>query len=184
MSLSLNNEPLFIYCLTFLQIRLKPPMGSSDATFRRRWDDIIREAEAKLLTAQREWISSQRSTYEALSRETMAALKERVQDPEVFKDAESAVNTVACRVRTDTLTTEKKKYALAVENYEAEHLEVDRRRQNKKSRPQKEPQAGPSNAPNKRPPNPQGRRQGPKGGKKTTSKNQQKALNTLLSLFR
>lgn len=169
------------HCSIVLQIHLRPPVGSSDTTHRRRWDDIIREAEKNLLNLQSEWVSSQRQQYDLLAKETLAALKERMGDSEEFKDAESAVNTVACRVRTDTLTTEQKKWSLAVEKYESESLGIDKRRQTKKVRGNREPQPGTSHqsGPSKPTRRPQG-----KGNKGKGSNGQNnKAISDLVKLL-
>lgn len=67
-------------------------------------------------------------------------------NPEELRDAESAVTTVASRVRQDTLTTERKKYSLALERFENDQFGAGKKTAKPKNdRQNKEPQAGPSN---------------------------------------
>lgn len=142
----------------------------------------MREAERKLLQSHYEWVSSQRRYYANLAAQCKAALKEAMHaHVEEFKEAEAAITTVAGRVRADTLSVERKKYALATERYESEKLGVDTRRHPKKGKPQtRDPQPGPSSQTGRV--YKQARRpQGNKGPSTKGTKSQQKAISTLLN---
>lgn len=160
-------------------------MGSADKTFKKRWDDITREAESNFLQAQLDWVSSQKSYYEKLAADCEAALKEAMHaHPEEYKDAEAAITKVASRVRAETLTAERKKYAVCVERHETEVLGVDLKRpNNKKGRTQqpREPQPGSSNG--GRVFKQARRTQGNKGNISKGAKNQEKALSNLLQMI-
>lgn len=154
-------------------------MGYTDPAFKSTWDSSVREFETRLLSHQIEWIHSQKIHYQTATRRAKAALKEAMKDdPDGYKDAESAINTVANRVRTETVTAEKKKWSVTVDRFTDEQLGVNNRRQNRRSRQQKEPQAGPSTG---------GRvikqAKRSQGGKGAAKKGNNKAINNLISLL-
>lgn len=159
-------------------------MGSSDGTFHKKWDDIIREAESKLLSHQIQWVTAQRSLYQKLAAQKLTSLREAMSsNPESLHDAESAITTVSNRVRADILTAERKKYAIAIERFENEQFGTNQRRLSKPKQ-SREPQPGPSNTKPGRTFKQAKRQLGPKGGQFRGSKNNDKnAISNLLNLL-
>lgn len=176
------NIQYFVFFSPSLQAHLRPPLGYTDPAFKAIWDTSIREFETRLLSHQIEWVHSQKIHYQTATRQLKAALKDAMKDdPEGYKDAESAINTVACRVRTETLTAEKKKWSVAMDRLEQEQLGVNTKRQNRRSRPQREPQPGPSTT--GRTFKQARRSQGKRGGTNQGAGPNNKAINNLLSLL-
>lgn len=141
---------------------MRPVLGLSNQTFKKRWDDIIQEAEKKLLQAQCAFIEDQRIHQESESIKAKQSLKDKLgEDSPDYKEAISAVSTVTNRVRQEVTLAERKRWLFSLEQLENQQLGINPRRPARRQAPPQPSNAGqqrnnriPSQ---RRPTNPRGR---------------------------
>lgn len=120
---------------------MRPVLGLSNPAFKRQWDDIVKEAEQKLLQAQCAFVQEQSIFHESESVRAKQALKDKLGEgsPD-YKEAKAAVDTVSTRVRQEVSTAERKKWNFSLEQLENQKLGIPARRAPTR-RPAQQPQA-------------------------------------------
>ena len=127
-----NNDQLFIY---YVQIRLRPPAGSSDPEFKTHWEQAIRDCESKLLRLEVEFTERESLRLQNIAKVNFDKLSELIEDREVFRETEAAAHTVANRTKAERYRRTRAQWARDLEKAETKALGIKARQPNKLPKP-------------------------------------------------
>jgi len=121
-----------------LEINVNPMIGTENNSFMERWTNRVHETQRGLLTLQAEYCKGATHEYTTLANNAIEEMKTKMADnPEELRDAQSAISTVATRVKATEYTKLQGRWSRDIGIHESRKsgIVLPKKRQENSSRP-------------------------------------------------